>query len=194
MTGKRRSRLRAAGALAILAWLAMAGLLWHAQWLAAGLLAATGLALAGLAAFVGLSRPAGADDELTRLQARCGDRRFRVLLEGLSGVAVQGYDRHRRVVFWNQASTRLYGYRPEEALGQRLEALIVPEAMREAVIRRHRDWVGHGIPIPAERLRLRHRDGHPVEVYSYHVMLDGDTDQPVMFCVDVGLDVRPPSA
>lgn len=182
---------RMAWALVLLAWSLMAGLLWREYWFEAGLIGAMGFVLAGLALFLSMGNSTGAGDELSRLHVKCGDRRFRALLEGLSDAAVQGYDRQRRVVFWNQASTRLYGYRSEEALGRRLETLIIPEAMRDTVIRRHRDWLEHRIPIPTERLRLQHRDGHQVEVYSYHVMFDVDTDEPVMFCVDVGLDARP---
>lgn len=185
----RQWRARAIWGLGLLSWLLAALLLWHGQWWAGtALIVVTGCCIVSAACALPVGRRP-AVDELTRRQARCGDDRFRALLEGLTGAAVQGYDRHRRVVFWNEASTRLYGYRYEEAWGHKLEELIIPLPMREAVIRRHQAWVDHGIPIPAERLRLQDRSGQPVDVYSYHVMFDSDTDSPVMFCVDVGLDV-----
>ncbi|WP_245904561.1 PAS domain S-box protein [Billgrantia lactosivorans] len=118
-----------------------------------------------------------------------GDTRFRALLESLPNVAVQGYDRDRRVIYWNAASTRLYGYTAEEAAGRYLEELIIPDAMQARVTSDHAAWLSEGKVIPPGRLVLRDKLGRAVPVYSYHVMLDEGTDEPVMFCVDVRLDI-----
>ncbi len=125
--------------------------------------------------------------ERVRRQYLESELRFRALLESLPKVAVQGYDRERRVIYWNEASTRLYGYSAEEAQGRQLEDLIIPDFMREGVIGAHRAWVEEGREIPAEELELRHRSGELVPVFSHHVMLNEHTDEPLMFCVDVDL-------
>lgn len=125
--------------------------------------------------------------ELVRRQYLESEQRFRKLLESLPKVAVQGYDRDRRVIYWNEASARLYGYSSEEALGCLLEDLIIPDFMREGVIQAHRAWVEDGQEIPAEELELRHSSGELVPVFSHHVMLNEHTDEPLMFCVDVDL-------
>lgn len=127
------------------------------------------------------------DVERVRRQYLESELRFRALLESLPRVAVQGYDRHRRVIYWNDASTRLYGYAPDEAQGRLLEELIIPAPMREPVIRAHRAWVEQGVEIPADELELQHKSGEPVSVFSHHVMLNEHTDDPLMFCVDVDL-------
>lgn len=138
-------------------------------------------------------RPEARDDsvrddvEVVRRQFLESEQRFRALLESLPKVAVQGYDRDRRVIYWNEASTRLYGYAPEEAQGQLLEELIIPGPMREPVIQAHRAWVEEGVEIPADELELQHRSGELVSVFSHHVMLGVHTDDPLMFCVDVDL-------
>ncbi|TFH88208.1 EAL domain-containing protein [Billgrantia azerbaijanica] len=124
---------------------------------------------------------------LVRRQYRASEQRFRALLESLPKVAVQGYDSERRVIYWNEASTRLYGYSAEEAEGQLLEDLIIPDAMHQEVIKAHRAWVRHGIGIPPEELELRHKSGDLVPVFSHHVMLGEHTESPLMFCVDVDL-------
>ncbi|MBD1390433.1 EAL domain-containing protein [Neiella sp. HB171785] len=121
------------------------------------------------------------------LEYRENERRFRRLIEALPTVAVQGYNRNREVIYWNDASRRVYGYSKQEALGQKLEHLIIPEPMREAVVQAHHEWVVEGKEIPASELSLLHKDGHLVPVFSSHVMLKQDSDQPEMFCVDVDL-------
>ena len=130
---------------------------------------------------------ADGEADLVRRQYLESEQRFRALLESLPKVAVQGYDSHRRVIYWNDASTRLYGYSQEEARGCLLEDLIIPDAMREGVIQAHRDWMEQGKEIPAEEIELRHSSGELVPVFSHHVMLNEHTADPLMFCVDVDL-------
>lgn len=129
------------------------------------------------------------DDDVVTVQRRYNEseHRFRALLESLPKVAVQGYDKYRRVIYWNEASTRLYGYTSDEAIGRYLEDLLIPDAMREEVIASHRAWMDEGEEIVSSELELRHKSGAPVSVFSHHVMLGEHTDNPLMFCVDVDL-------
>ncbi|MAK48403.1 MULTISPECIES: EAL domain-containing protein [unclassified Marinobacter] len=116
------------------------------------------------------------------------ENRFYELIESLPMVAVQGYDRYRRVIYWNEASTRLYGYSHEEALGQLLEDLIIPDHMRNAVIDAHRNWLEKNISIPSDELELKHKEGHLVPVYSSHVMIKQESGACEMFCIDISLE------
>ncbi|GHA92681.1 putative bifunctional diguanylate cyclase/phosphodiesterase [Modicisalibacter luteus] len=115
------------------------------------------------------------------------EQRFRYLLESLPKVAVQGYDSQRKVIYWNEASARLYGYRSDEAIGRHLEDLLIPAAMRNEMIAAHLAWVEQGLEIEAGELELLHKSGATVSVFSHHVMLGEHTDNPLMFCVDVDL-------
>jgi diguanylate cyclase (GGDEF)-like protein/PAS domain S-box-containing protein len=115
------------------------------------------------------------------------ERKFFELIESLPMVAVQGYDRNRRVIYWNEASRRLYGYTREEAQGQLLEDLIVPEHMRDGVIQAHQDWLNKNISIPSEEIDLVHKTGQPVPVFSSHVMIKQETGECEMFCIDISL-------
>ncbi len=126
-------------------------------------------------------RPRAADDP----------DRFRQLLEGLDAIAVQGYDSHRRVFFWNSASERLYGWTREEALGRRLEELIIPAPMWPLVIQAVEGWMAQGVvSLPAEELDLQHKDGHPVPVLSSHTLRRRNDGESEMYCVDIDLKPR----
>jgi len=117
------------------------------------------------------------------------EERFRLLFENTPSIAVQGYDASRRVIFWNQASTALYGYSTEEALGRTLEYLIIPEALRQQVIDDVNAWLGGGPAIPAGELTLRRKDGSLVSVFSSHVMRQGPNG-PEMYCIDIDFSER----
>lgn len=115
------------------------------------------------------------------------EQRFRELIESLPAIAVQGYDQDRKVVYWNDASTALYGYTREEVLGRKLEDLIIPDDMREKVIRDHQYWLKSGITIPAGELELKHKNGQLIPVFSSFVMLNKGLDKGEMFCIDISL-------
>lgn len=118
---------------------------------------------------------------------RESEQRFRNLFEQLPTLAVQGYDHQRRVIYWNDASEAIYGYSKAEALGQPLEALIIPPPMRAGVVAAIADWIEHGNAIPAGRLELLRRDGSLVPVYSSHVMQWNSRGEAEMYCVDIDL-------
>ncbi len=82
-------------------------------------------------------------------QRKEDESRFRDLIAKVSGIAIQGYDEQRRVIFWNKASEELYGYSEKDASGQKLEDLIIPDHMREEVLRLHERWVREGTEVPA---------------------------------------------
>nr|WP_297458297.1 EAL domain-containing protein [uncultured Halomonas sp.] len=130
---------------------------------------------------------ASLDNELQAAHWRQSERRFRALLESLPKVAVQGYDKARKVIYWNEASTQLYGYTSEQAIGRHLEDLLIPDRMRNDVIKAHAAWLHEGQEIPASELELRHKSGAPVSVFSHHVMLGEQSDDPLLFCVDIDL-------
>ena len=114
------------------------------------------------------------------------ERRFREILEDVSEISIQGYDEDRRVTFWNTASEALYGFSEGEALGQKLEDLIIPDVMRQNVIDLHQRWMTNNEKIPAEELVLRSKNGCDVPVYSCHTMINTIHGKE-MFCIDVDL-------
>ena len=118
---------------------------------------------------------------------RESEQRFRQLFEQTPRIAVQGYDRERRVIYWNQASTQLYGYSLQEVMGKRLEELIVPPAERRKVADAINRWQLGGPPIPAAEIELQRKDGSPVWVFSSHLMLRNSREQLELYCVDIDL-------
>jgi PAS domain S-box-containing protein len=89
------------------------------------------------------------------------------------GEAVIGTDARGRIVYWNDASTRMYGWSAEEVIGSHILDITPAEEMRESAarilgaLRRGESWSGE--------LLTRHRDGteFPVIVTNSPV-LDGD--------------------
>jgi diguanylate cyclase (GGDEF)-like protein/PAS domain S-box-containing protein len=117
------------------------------------------------------------------------EQRFQSLLESIPNISVQGYNRNRRVVFWNKASEQLYGYRKAEALGQLIEDIIIPDDMRSTAIAAVDNWMNGGEAIPAAEVTLKTKSGH-VDVYSSHVLQYDSNGEPEMYCLDIDLTAR----
>jgi len=115
------------------------------------------------------------------------ENKFVELISKIPNVAVQGYDKNRRVIYWNKASEHIYGFSKEEALGQKLEDLIIPSSMKDTVIQNIENWYKDAHAIVPDILPLQHKNGSRIFVYSSHIMLGQDTGFPEMFCIDVDL-------
>lgn len=127
-------------------------------------------------------------EDITRLKK--SEERLRMLVNGVPGMAVQGYKLDGTIFLWNKASELLYGYAAEEAIGRNLLDTIIPPDMRDAVTQGMQYMVDTGQSIPSGELALMRRDGTLVQVYSSHVLLtnsDGDSE---LFCVDIDLTER----
>ena len=118
---------------------------------------------------------------------RESEERFRTLLRGIPSVSVQGYNADGNVIFWNEASTRLYGYTNAEALGRNLIDLIIPPPMKEAVKGAIASMVESLVPIPAGPLELMRKDGTLVPVYSSHAVMMIPDHGFELYCLDIDL-------
>jgi len=118
---------------------------------------------------------------------RESEERFRMMLENLPNVAVQGYAPDGTVQYWNKANESIYGYTAKEAIGKDLVELIIAPEMRDSV----REAIAHGartgeMPLAAE-LNLMRKDGSYVPVWSSHAVVRHAGKEPELYCIDVDL-------
>ncbi|NQT65554.1 MAG: PAS domain S-box protein, partial [FCB group bacterium] len=118
------------------------------------------------------------------------EERFSSIFSNISNIAVQGYDKERKVTFWNKASEKLYGYSQDEAMNKHLEELIIPPEMRENVILMINNWHENNVPIPNGELVLMKKDKSLIHVYSSHVMIEKSNKEKEMFCIDINITER----
>jgi len=126
-----------------------------------------------------------ADEALKESEAR-----FRKVFEKTDAVSVQGYNKDHQVIYWNPASEAIYGYSAEEALGKKLEDLIIPDEMQEQVRTGINNWINGGEEIPSSELTLKTANGTPVHVFSSHIMVKEKNNDPEMYCIDIDLTLH----
>lgn len=121
------------------------------------------------------------------LKLKENEKRFREIFETLPNISVQGYNANREVIYWNKASEHLYGFTREQAMGKKLEDLIIPDEMKQEVIQNIHKAIENDIQIPSSELVLKHADGSPVTVYSNHTMLADHFGNKELYCIDIDL-------
>ncbi len=112
---------------------------------------------------------------------------FQEIMENSESISVQGYDKNHKVIYWNRASENVYRYSKDEALGKKLEELIIPPEAKEFVKNSIDNWIDNGIAIPSSELQLQDKYGNEVNVFSQHVMIKIDPQNPEMYCIDINL-------
>ncbi len=112
------------------------------------------------------------------------------ILNNAPNVAVQGYDAEGRVLFWNQASERLYGFREEEVLGKRLGEFLLSEEDAQQFEQMVRHIVETRQPAPLREWETHSAEGTPVYILSalFPVLLENEEVQVV--CMDVDITER----
>ncbi|MDP8206816.1 MAG: PAS domain S-box protein [Candidatus Electryonea clarkiae] len=124
---------------------------------------------------------------------RESEERFRNLMEFVPGVSIQGFDSKGTILYWNKASEEVYGYTAEEALGQNLGDLIIPDdvmPLYEKALELGKNIEISGEFAPSGEVELLHKDGHLVPVYSMHTAVKLECKDPIFFCIDVDLSDR----
>ncbi|CUS47719.1 MAG: EAL domain [Idiomarinaceae bacterium HL-53] len=115
------------------------------------------------------------------------ETRFHKLFNDTQAMSIQGYRADGTVVYWNDASEKIYGYSAQEALQRSLYDLIIPSEMRDEVKQAVAWMFEHQQGIPPARLNLKHKDGSTVPVYSSHTVVALPNDEPIMFCMDADM-------
>jgi len=125
----------------------------------------------------------------TELEAFFEDQRnlFQAVMQDSTVISVQGYDSKHKVVYWNKASEIIYGYSQKEAIGKKLEDLIIPENIKDIVYQGVENWIYNDIEIPSSELTLVDKFGNDVFVYSQHKMIHVARDKREMYCIDIDL-------
>lgn len=115
------------------------------------------------------------------------EERFRLLVEQISCMSIQGYKMNGTITFWNKASEKLYGFRSDEVIGRNLLDTIIPSHMREDVERGMEFMARTGESIPSGELSLMRKDESLVTVFSSHALLRDHNGDSELFCVDIDL-------
>jgi PAS domain S-box-containing protein len=133
-------------------------------------------------------------DVTDAVEAECAlrgsEERLRASLEYAPNVAVQWFDRDGRVLYWNHASTRLYGWSPDEAMGRTVSQLmLMPEEARDFTVLLA-DIAATGKAVGPSEYPIRDRGGKVKYVEATTFSIPGLAGEPIFVCMDVDVTAR----
>lgn len=117
----------------------------------------------------------------TKIEAEQG--RLLATLENTPNVAVQWYDRAGRVIYWNPASERIFGWSSSEALGKTLDQLIHTQEQAQHFAAMLAQVAASGVPQQLSDSEITRRDGAKRIIDSTLFSIPGDAG-PIFVCMD----------
>lgn len=116
-------------------------------------------------------------------------RRLLATLENTPNVAVQWYDRSGRIIYWNLASEKIFGWTSSEAIGKTLDQLIYTPDQAQQFANVLMFVSETEMPTQPTDSEARHRDGATRVINSTMFSMPGDLD-PIFVCMSVDITER----
>jgi PAS domain S-box-containing protein len=113
--------------------------------------------------------------------------RLRASLDNTPGVAVQWFDRHGTVLYWNTASERLYEIPAADAVGKRLDELYFSPAQFQDYLAVIANIEATGKAYGPAEVELAIRSGRTLAILYTTFMIPGTSEGPIFVCMDVDI-------
>ncbi|MDP1661425.1 MAG: PAS domain S-box protein [Phycisphaerales bacterium] len=110
---------------------------------------------------------------------------IRSVIETSPHVAIQGFDKDGRVHFWNEASTRLYGWTAEESIGRKVGELIADPAAHAELVAMLATLEAERRPSGLMEFQVHSKNGEPRWVLSEIVPAPDLRGELQFVCVDI---------
>jgi len=107
------------------------------------------------------------EELISKIKDRQTKDRF---IENVSNIAYFCTDDNRVVLEWNQTCETLYGYKKEEAIGKKIETLIIPDYRRDIFVAEFKEKNS----IFGEELEYQKSDGTTLRVYINAMFIDSN--------------------
>jgi PAS domain S-box-containing protein len=112
---------------------------------------------------------------------------FNRICENSNNLAVKGINCDHQIIYWNSACESIFGYSRDEALGQKLESLIVPEHLRNKIAGDCDKWINGNKEMESSKQIWSNREGDDVKVFSNYVLVENDAGEKLGFIIDVDI-------
>jgi PAS domain S-box-containing protein len=131
-----------------------------------------------------------AERKKTENALRESEERFRTLFQRVPSIAVQGFQPDYTVMYWNEATTRIFGYSADEAMGKDIRTLLIPADSWAGVTETCDRMATTGMCGPSIEQDFLHKDGTRVPVFVSYTGVKIPGKSPTLFCIDFDLTER----
>ncbi|MDI1476815.1 ATP-binding protein [Polyangium sp. y55x31] len=132
------------------------------------------------------------DATVTRLAQAAlnhAEARLRAIVINTPNIAIEGYDAQGRVLYWNRAAERLFGWSEDEVVGKTLDGMMLDTPSTQKFVETLEEIARTGRPNGPNEWSCRRKDGSEVWVYSTIFAIPTIAGACEFVCMDV--DVTP---
>jgi len=107
------------------------------------------------------------------------EKLYHTILDKIPDLAIIYFDKDRRILKWSFHNALMFGYTKEMAIGQKIEALLYPEEIRNSFISHVNSWLDINRPIEASVYELKTKESGRIKVHAEYILQDRLGDKPV---------------
>ncbi|KAF0131219.1 MAG: putative multi-sensor hybrid histidine kinase [Bacteroidetes bacterium] len=130
------------------------------------------------------------EQKADELSLKESEERLQKLFKEIPSVAVQGLNKDGIVKYWNNASSRFYGYTAEEAIGRHICDLIIPDHLKMAVREEIAIMFQNQKPIAENEMELKRKDGSKIIVLTSHSFVEVSDKEAILYSLDQNITDR----
>jgi len=97
---------------------------------------------------------------------------LRTAMENSVTIGLRAWDLRGRILYVNEAFSRMVGYPPAELIGRSIPFPYWPADQHEHLLRVHAGIIAHGTPDDGIEVQYAHRDGHLIDVLIHEAPLN----------------------
>lgn len=128
--------------------------------------------------------------ERTEAALRKAEEQLRATIETTPDVAIQWFDEQGRVLLWNHAAERMFGFTAAEAMGRTLDQLIHTPEEAAAFLVTLQQIEATGRPFGPAEYQFRRRDHSIGTCLSTLFAIPGESSSRAFVCMDVDISER----
>jgi len=124
---------------------------------------------------------------LAEQSLRESEERFRQIFDTVGNISVRGYDQEGRILYWNKASEKIYGYPAEEVLGKYIEDKLFTPKARKTFARERASLLAGSLPPQARDYTATRKDGGKIAIYSTQIAITRHDATKEFYSIDLDL-------
>jgi len=121
---------------------------------------------------------------------RESEERLDAIIDNTPNVAIEGYDINGRIIYWNKAAEKLFGWAQEEALGKTLDKLILDKKSTDEFHKVLRDVDKSNKPFGPSEWKFKNKEGIERTVYSTIFSIPSSDGKKEFICMDIDITQR----
>ncbi|MDP3024633.1 MAG: PAS domain S-box protein [candidate division Zixibacteria bacterium] len=121
---------------------------------------------------------------------RESEERLDAIIDNTPNVAIEGYDINGKIIYWNKAAEKLFGWTQEEALGKTLDKLILDKESTDGFHKILRDVDKSNKPFGPSEWKFKNKEEIERTVYSTIFSIPSSDGKKEFICMDIDITQR----